>query len=49
MDNDCYLYVFSFGVAENVLKFDFGVTAELCHYVKNYLTVYFKWMNFIVM
>ena len=24
------------------------ITAELCHYVKNHLTVYFKWMNFLV-
>lgn len=24
------------------------ITAELCHYVKNHLTVYFKWMNFMV-
>ena len=33
MDNDCYVYVFSFGVAENVLKFDFGDrcrTLSLC-------------------
>ena len=38
----------SFWGDENILKLIIMKVAQLCKYTKTHLTVYFKWVNFMV-